>query len=510
VVVINRSAQAQALRIPVSGYLPDGTRLTSRFGTGGIDAASFVVSGGSLQLTLQPMSAYILATANVDLLPTSAPAGLHVTGEGSMQVSLAWNGVRGAVSYNVYRSPLSGGGWVIANDVPVTALTFTDTGLTNARTYYYVVTALDAYGNESAHSIQVSALPHYTIGWANLQWPPSMAHTISAIDRTDTAYGQVWIDGATSAAGATDGLRAQLGFGPGGSDPAGDPAWVWVDASFNVDAGNNDEFMASLLPEAVGEYDYVYRYTTTNGREWLYADLNGPIPAGSLPPNPGHLTVNSSGDVTSPDVPSGLTVVSASPGGVELAWDANATDATLYGYEVRRSDTAGGPYTTLGLTTGTTFVDNAVVQSATYYYVVRAVDTSFNRSVDSAEVQATAELRTVTLVFNVTVPATTDGTGRSVYIAGFLDRLNGGLPQWDPGGVVLTRMDATHWTITFTGLEATQIEYKYALGSWDYVEKGATCDELGNRQLTLNYGATGVQTVNDSVLNWRNVAPCGN
>jgi hypothetical protein len=66
---------------------------------------------------------------------------------------------------------------------------------------------------------------------------------------------------------------------------------------------------------------------------------------------------------------------------------------------------------------------------------VRAVDQSFNRSGASNEASATAALRTVTLTFTVTVPATTDATGRSVYIAGFLDRLDGGLPQWNPGGV---------------------------------------------------------------------------
>ena len=49
-------------------------------------------------------------------------------------------------------------------------------------------------------------------------------------------------------------------------------------------------------------------------------------------------------------------------------------------------------------------------------------------------------------------------------------------PHWDPGGVVMTRVDATHWTITLTGKESTQIEYKYALGSWDYGEKGAIGD----------------------------------
>ena len=96
------------------------------------------------------------------------------------------------------------------------------------------------------------------------------------------------------------------------------------------------------------------------------------------------------------------------------------------------------------------------------------------------------------------------------HIAGFLDRLDGGLPQWDPGAVSLTRVDATHWTITFTGKETTQLEYKYTLGDWDHVEKDGACGEIGNRMLTLAYGATGTQTVNDTVQNWRNVAPCGN
>jgi hypothetical protein len=122
----------------------------------------------------------------------------------------------------------------------------------------------------------------------------------------------------------------------------------------------------------------------------------------------------------------------------------------------------------------------------------------------------TAPLRTVTLIFNVTVPTTTDSTGRSVYIAGSLDRLDPPGPQSDPGGVVLTRVDATHWTITLHGKETTELAYKYTLGDLQHVEKGAACDEIADRQLTISYGASGTQDVNDAVLNWRNVAPCGN
>ncbi len=65
------------------------------------------------------------------------------------------------------------------NAAPLTGTTFTDTGLRNAQAYYYVVTALDGAGNESAFSNEVRALPRLAIGWANLQWPPSMTHTIS-------------------------------------------------------------------------------------------------------------------------------------------------------------------------------------------------------------------------------------------------------------------------------------------------------------------------------------------
>lgn len=510
VVVLNRGDDPQTLSIPVSGYLPNGAVLSLVYGVGNASGGTSTVSGGYLAVTLNPHSGLLLiTTTGTDLTPPAPPSGLHVTGEGDGQATLAWSAVGGAAGYNVYRSHLSGGGWVRLNASPMAATAFTDTGLRNAHTYFYIVRAVDAAGNESGDSNEVSATPHYVIGWANLQWPPSLVHTINITDRTDNVYGQVWIDGATSQSGATSGLLAQLGFGPDGSNPAGNPNWFWVEASFNTDVGNNDEFVASLLPEATGTYDYVYRYSTTNGAEWLYADLNGPIPSGNLPPNPGALSVIPSGDTTPPAVPANPHVNSASAAGIDLGWEAVLGDASLYGYEVRRSDSAGGPYTTLALVTTNNYLDTDVTESATYHYVVRSVDTSFNRSANSTEVAATAELRTVTLVYNITVPASTDGTGRSVYIVGTLDRLDGGLPQWDPGGVVLTRVDATHWTLTLTGREATQIEYKFTLGDWEHVEKGGACDEIGNRMLTLTYGATGTQTVNDSVLNWRNVSPCG-
>ena len=71
-----------------------------------------------------------------------------------------------------------------------------------------------------------------------------------------------------------------------------------------------------------------------------------------------------------PAAPTGLM---ATPGTaqIRLAWDAsvNATN-----YNVKRSTTAGGPYTTIGSTAGTNHTDTSVDIGVTYYYVVSSVD----------------------------------------------------------------------------------------------------------------------------------------
>ncbi len=86
----------------------------------------------------------------------AAPTGLAAT-SGNAQVALTWSAMSGATGYNVKRSTTNGGPYsnVAAN---VTSTSYTNTGLTNGTTYYYVVTALNASG-ESPVSPQVSGTP---------------------------------------------------------------------------------------------------------------------------------------------------------------------------------------------------------------------------------------------------------------------------------------------------------------------------------------------------------------
>lgn len=116
----------------------------------------------------------------------------------------------------------------------------------------------------------------------------------------------------------------------------------------------------------------------------------------------------------------------------------------------------------------------------------------------------------VQVTLKVTVPASTDATGNSVFLAGEFNKLDPPLAFWNPSGVKMNRVDPTHWTATVTGANGTTIQYKYVLGDWSFVEKGGNCDEVSNRSMTISRGSSGTQELLDTVLNWRNVSPCGN
>lgn len=84
-----------------------------------------------------------------------APTGLTATA-GTQQVVLAWTASSGATSYHVKRATVSGGPYT---QVAAPATNgYTDSAVTSGTAYYYVVSALNTYG-ESANSSQASATP---------------------------------------------------------------------------------------------------------------------------------------------------------------------------------------------------------------------------------------------------------------------------------------------------------------------------------------------------------------
>lgn len=95
------------------------------------------------------------------------------------------------------------------------------------------------------------------VDWANLQWPADGTITTGS---EFLVYGQVFEEGITEAEGAGEGITAWVGYNDEDTDPS---TWTnWIPATFNLQSGNNDEYMADLgavIPSA-GTYYYATRY----------------------------------------------------------------------------------------------------------------------------------------------------------------------------------------------------------------------------------------------------------
>ncbi|MDH3976762.1 MAG: FG-GAP-like repeat-containing protein [Deltaproteobacteria bacterium] len=100
------------------------------------------------------------------------PAGLSATpGEG--EVKLAWSSSpgNGLSSYNIYRSELSATDYTLIDSVSSSYLSYTDVDVEAGITYYYVVTAVNAWSKESGWSNEASAIPEEVLLRVNITSP---------------------------------------------------------------------------------------------------------------------------------------------------------------------------------------------------------------------------------------------------------------------------------------------------------------------------------------------------
>jgi fibronectin type 3 domain-containing protein len=137
--------------------------------------AGYSMTGGSAPVTLSPSQNITLVvqftpttsgskpgSITVVSNATGSPATISLSGTGvapaQHSVALSWNASTSTVSgYNVYRSTVSGTSYTKINSSLVAALSYADSTVQTATTYYYVTTAVDSSGNESPFSNEVAA-----------------------------------------------------------------------------------------------------------------------------------------------------------------------------------------------------------------------------------------------------------------------------------------------------------------------------------------------------------------
>lgn len=403
------------------------------------------------------MSADLSVTVTSTTAP-SAPTNL-VAVAGNTQVSLSWTASSGATSYNVKRATTSGGPYTtIASNITTTS--YTNTGLTNGTTYYYVVTAVNSVG-ESANSNQQSATPALV---------------------TINAFNQIEAENFSSMSGLQSETCSDTG---GGSDMG------WADANDylvynNVDFGSGattaDVRIASAatftgtaefrLGSTTGTLIGTVSFGNTGGwQTWVTRSIN--ISGASGVKNLYIVFQGGTGignvnwfKFKTASVPPAPTNLTATAGNAQatLTWTAS-TGATSY--NVLRSTTSGGSYSNVatGVTT-TSFSNTGLTNGTTYYYVVTAtnsVGTSGNSS--QVSVTPTAPASITNGIYEIAAR----NSGKVLDVVGVSTANGARIQQWD-----WANGNNQKWRVENLGGSLYKITSQNSLKSLDVVDASTT------------------------------------
>jgi hypothetical protein len=279
---------------------------------------AYAYTGGS--------SAYATATTTTPAFPNQ-PTLSSATAQSNTSVALAWSGVSGATGFVIQRSANSGTTWTTAGTVGSGVTAFTDTGLNEATTYTYELSATDAAG---------SSAPSPTLSVATQPAAPT------GLTATVVSGGQInlaWTDHSSAAS------YYYVQQSPDGT------TWTTIASTYGSTT-NSDTASGPFTGSTT--YDFrVYAYAYTGGNS-AYATATTTTPA-------------------FPNQPTLSSATAQSNTSVALTWS-NVSAAT--GFTIQRSTNGGTSWTTAG-TVGsgvTTFTDTGLTEATSYTYRVTATD----------------------------------------------------------------------------------------------------------------------------------------
>jgi hypothetical protein len=400
-------------------------------------------------------------TQTVSTSAPSAPTNLLASGASSSTVALSWTASATAgVTYSVYRGTSSGftPGTPIASKL--STVSYTDTGLTESTTYYYIVAAVNTVG--SADSAQASATTLasgsgtavnntlYLTGGATATVASALSFTdpaagvdsipVNSPQSPDTPANPLVysVTGLTGTYNSTSVTQFDLYVDAGANAGEAPQVQVIYDLKGDGTVVRKEQYSYFATDAAVGWEDYAWNtrggIESGNTTGTLGNMTNGTVTIKVWEALPGansapiSLSVGSTSGAISnlvipftnltqvqlPAAPTNVQANAVSSSSVDLTWTASITSGVTY--NVYRSTTSGftpDASALLGNVSTESFNDTGLTASTTYYYVVSSVTSS--GSAAAAQVSATTPAATlITPTVSITPKTSTITTSDSL------------------------------------------------------------------------------------------------
>ncbi|MCM3788875.1 pectinesterase family protein [Domibacillus indicus] len=503
----------------------------------------FVSGGGTAELRGEPFYQKVTDFGNIDIntgnssvstlyvdniqvynpsIVPAAPAGVNAEA-GNTQVKLSWDPASDASFYTVKRSTSPDGPYTTVQS-NITDLTFRDTGLQNETTYYYKISGVNSVG-EGAGSAAVSVTPSSAVplpqapagisalsrnASINLAWEAVQGADSYTIKRSTSPDGPFTeaASNVTTPFYWEKGLNNETTYyykvqanGIGGQGPDSEiisvtPAAPQLQPT-NVTAQSGDQRVDLAWSPAESAGSYIVKRSTTDGGPYTTAGKTSSLSFTDTDVQNGGryyyvvTAVNGTNEsmisdqvkgnpeketAGAPKAPAGFQAETGDQS-IELTWG-KSEGASFY--TVKRSETSGGPYTTVAeKLTSSSYTDPEAVEGKTYYYVVSASNEKGESRLADEQAAEAAQV----------IQVAKDGTGDFDTIQGAVDSI----PADNAKRVVISikdglykeKVSVTQPYVSFAGESRTGTVIE-----WD--DYGGTNGQSGNVGSTFKSQTVGV------------------